>query len=94
MYAWYYLLYLIINRTERKKEHPRTPNKYRKYSRRAWDGTIKVWRKQINVFASPNESGSNKTTKAKKGDATCLDEKDIEFLPFDFIDDDVVLPPA
>lgn len=37
----------------RTKEHPRTPQKSMKYSRRAWDGLVKVWRKQLHCF-DPN----------------------------------------
>uniref|UniRef100_A0A182NZ93 Histone RNA hairpin-binding protein RNA-binding domain-containing protein n=1 Tax=Anopheles dirus TaxID=7168 RepID=A0A182NZ93_9DIPT len=37
----------------RTNEHPRTPQKYMKYSRRAWDGLVKVWRKQLHCF-DPN----------------------------------------
>ncbi|XP_052867373.1 histone RNA hairpin-binding protein [Anopheles cruzii] len=39
-----------IPRHERTKDHPKTPQKHMKYSRRAWDGVIKVWRKQLHVF--------------------------------------------
>uniref|UniRef100_A0A182MUD9 Histone RNA hairpin-binding protein RNA-binding domain-containing protein n=1 Tax=Anopheles culicifacies TaxID=139723 RepID=A0A182MUD9_9DIPT len=39
----------------RTKEHPTTPQKHLKYSRRAWDGLIRVWRKQLHCF-DPNNS--------------------------------------
>ncbi|XP_058062473.1 histone RNA hairpin-binding protein [Anopheles bellator] len=39
-----------VPRHERTKDHPKTPQKHMKYSRRAWDGVIKVWRKQLHVF--------------------------------------------
>uniref|UniRef100_A0A182QLG1 Histone RNA hairpin-binding protein RNA-binding domain-containing protein n=1 Tax=Anopheles farauti TaxID=69004 RepID=A0A182QLG1_9DIPT len=37
----------------RTNEHPRTPQKHMKYSRRAWDGLVKIWRKQLHCF-DPN----------------------------------------
>lgn len=39
----------------RTKEHPSTPQKHLKYSRRAWDGLIRVWRKQLHCF-DPNST--------------------------------------
>ncbi|XP_053698588.1 histone RNA hairpin-binding protein [Sabethes cyaneus] len=42
-----------VPRDQRTKDHPKTPPKHIKYSRRAWDGLIKVWRKQLHCF-DPN----------------------------------------
>lgn len=42
-----------VPRDKRTIEHPKTPPKQIKYSRRAWDGVIKVWRKQLHCF-DPN----------------------------------------
>lgn len=37
-------------RSDRAPGHPKTPPKHLKYSRRAWEGLIKSWRRKLHTF--------------------------------------------
>lgn len=48
-----------VPRNKRTKDHPWTPPKQFKYSRRAFDGLIKVWRTKLHCFDPPNYKATN-----------------------------------
>lgn len=47
-----------VPKEKRTKEHPRTPPMQLKYSRRAWDGIVKKWRKQLHEFDTEGEENA------------------------------------
>ncbi|CAH1389065.1 unnamed protein product [Nezara viridula] len=49
----------LVPKEARKKMHPRTPPLHLKFSRRAWDGLIKVWRQRLHFWDPPSEGGGN-----------------------------------
>ncbi|KAJ6637370.1 Histone RNA hairpin-binding protein [Pseudolycoriella hygida] len=58
-----------IPRNKRLKEHPWTPPKQYKYSRRAFDGLIKVWRTKLHSFDPPNSKDSKFDRNSESSDS-------------------------
>lgn len=48
------LFFVPRNRDKRLAEHPWTPQKNLKYSRRAFDGLVNVWRKKLHWYDPSN----------------------------------------
>uniref|UniRef100_T1HPA0 SLBP_RNA_bind domain-containing protein n=1 Tax=Rhodnius prolixus TaxID=13249 RepID=T1HPA0_RHOPR len=49
----------LVPKESRTKMHPRTPPLNLKFSRRAWDGLVKVWRQRLHFWDPPSEGGGN-----------------------------------
>jgi hypothetical protein len=49
------VLSIKYDRDKRTKKHPQTPPKHIKYSRRAWDGIVRVWRQSLHFWDPPSE---------------------------------------
>jgi len=51
----------------RSKDHPRTPDKTRKSSRRGWDTEVRLWRKQLHLWdPALSGDGSQRDTSASE----------------------------
>jgi len=44
-----------VRRKDRTQDHPRTPNKYTVCSTRSWQGTVRVWRRKLHYWDTPEE---------------------------------------
>ncbi|CAF0804572.1 unnamed protein product [Adineta ricciae] len=59
-YAAYIAKYPI--KKQRRREHPTSPNKYRKCSRRCFDGQLRTWRRNLHQFDENNQQQMSDAT--------------------------------
>lgn len=59
MFSYFINNKLTYFRDKRDKKHPHTPPKHKKYSRRAWDGLVRVWRQRLHFWDPPSQGGGN-----------------------------------
>ncbi|GJQ10635.1 hypothetical protein GpartN1_g2426.t1 [Galdieria partita] len=45
----------LVPKEERRLEHPFTPLKYQKCSKRSWDGQIRRWRRMLHQYDPPTQ---------------------------------------
>ena len=62
---------MFIRSDQRTENHPKTPDMNKKYSRRAFDGLIKIWRKELHKFDPDCAEKSDERT----SDEQTLDEQ-------------------
>lgn len=51
----------LVPRETREKRHPKTPPRHLRYSRRAWDGLVKVWRQKLHFWDPPKDGEETPT---------------------------------
>ncbi|CAF2197444.1 unnamed protein product [Rotaria magnacalcarata] len=89
----------LVVRKSRTRQHPRTPCKYAKMSRRGFDGAVKAWRRKLHEFSgdktkeSTGANGHDSISSSQRSHCStssstsiCMDENDDNFLPdlYDF----------
>jgi hypothetical protein len=72
-YAEYIAKYPI--KKQRRREQPTTPNKYRKCSRRCFDGQLRTWRRNLHQFDEPIQQDPAEIIDTNENDADPIDDQ-------------------
>lgn len=72
----------LIAKSKRKREDPKTPNKYQVCSKRSWDGQVRKWRRMLH-FYDPAD--------LKEGQTEELDAKHFEITEADLLAEEKAL---
>jgi hypothetical protein len=65
-----------IAKTKRKREDPKTPNKYQVCSKRSWDGQVRKWRRMLHVYDPAD---------LKEGQSEEMESKNFEITEADLL---------
>eukprot|EP01112_Ceratiomyxa_fruticulosa_P014946 TRINITY_DN433_c0_g1_i1.p1 TRINITY_DN433_c0_g1~~TRINITY_DN433_c0_g1_i1.p1 ORF type:complete len:561 (-),score=148.38 TRINITY_DN433_c0_g1_i1:345-2027(-) len=64
----------LIPKSKRKREDPKTPNRFQICSKRSWDGQIRKWRRLLHLYDPPGTDSSKLEPELEDGE----DEDDVD----------------
>lgn len=61
-----------VPKNKRKRDNPKTPNKFQSCSKRSWDGQIRKWRRSLHLYDPPGTAppGDDDVLMSEAGDST------------------------